>query len=793
MSNPALPEGQTDQSEPNNTNQRPEPPSKSATEAVQLPISNSPTSGAESSQINIASGSNDWDTPSLTNNDENLRFALDLLPQSLYGGVSAMSSRRPSYTAEFSSRPRLLDLPNPAPGTELDITNFPQKQLQQQLPQPQLFQQPFSVSGPSQNYSALSSNSSASKTNSMPLFDNDRWLRSGDPSRSIWFTSNPTENSPSGGGGTRPVSDLLGHTPAAVASTNFSPSSNPVNGPSSPVTGSLLLSPLANAAAVNANTTAPLNSVISPTGTHASLNDFALETAIGSQRNSRSVSFSHAYDRHQLSSPPKSKTLTSFYEDSVEEATDVLGSTHIDDSKHRNLRSRNSNQMLRNPITSLWFNDNISPAPATSNPTAAVVAAAAVAASSRRHSFATTFDSQFRQQLATQQQPSFTHVNESPVANTANIATKVSPPSSTIPEESNIDDGTQDATYTEVCRYFNNDKFGRNYGVLNGDSSNSISGATAASLITVPSSKLYLVQFKASRVEVFFVPEASNLSLRVNDLVIVDADRGRDLGKVIRIHVTAEEAGMLKWKQYQEQQTALQQTPGEPGDNSNNAGTASSGPSVMTPKQILRYAQPAEVQQILNKKSDEEKAIKTCTAKVQEKNLAMAVLDAEYQWDRRKLTFFYSASYRIDFRDLVRDLFRIYKTRIWMCAVYTGQPLSQQPQQVVQQYRSFPQGQQQDRSKMKEYMNGYSQELQQQQQHHFHQQQRNLPANSGIAYNGWQFSDSGMENRMMGLPSVSQQAHPAPYWTPIMVNPYGPSTPNPPPMSGPTVPGGPFY
>jgi hypothetical protein len=47
----------------------------------------------------------------------------------------------------------------------------------------------------------------------------------------------------------------------------------------------------------------------------------------------------------------------------------------------------------------------------------------------------------------------------------------------------------------------------------------------------------------------------------------------------------------------------------------------------------------------------------------------MEVLDGEYQWDRRKLTFFYIASQRIDFRDLVRDLFKIYKTRIWMCAV----------------------------------------------------------------------------------------------------------------------------
>jgi cell fate regulator YaaT (PSP1 superfamily) len=37
--------------------------------------------------------------------------------------------------------------------------------------------------------------------------------------------------------------------------------------------------------------------------------------------------------------------------------------------------------------------------------------------------------------------------------------------------------------------------------------------------------------------------------------------------------------------------------------------------------------------------------------------------------DRRKLTFYFEAEYRIDFRELVRELFKTYKTRIWMCVV----------------------------------------------------------------------------------------------------------------------------
>jgi cell fate regulator YaaT (PSP1 superfamily) len=46
--------------------------------------------------------------------------------------------------------------------------------------------------------------------------------------------------------------------------------------------------------------------------------------------------------------------------------------------------------------------------------------------------------------------------------------------------------------------------------------------------------------------------------------------------------------------------------------------------------------------------------------------LPMNVIDAEYQFDRHKLTFYFEADRRIDFRELVRDLFAIYKTRIWL-------------------------------------------------------------------------------------------------------------------------------
>ncbi|KAK7205246.1 PSP1 C-terminal conserved region-domain-containing protein [Myxozyma melibiosi] len=193
----------------------------------------------------------------------------------------------------------------------------------------------------------------------------------------------------------------------------------------------------------------------------------------------------------------------------------------------------------------------------------------------------------------------------------------------------------------------------------------------SANGVAFPSTqRLYCVQFKGGRLDVFYVPEGSGLGIKAGDLVIVDADRGKDLGKVTHEDVSIETARELKTLQHNEQQAALQQNSFD--DSGNAKPLAESGmTAILQPKQIIRFAQPIEIQQLFVKKADEEKARKVCMAKVEERGMPMQIRDAEYQWDRRKLTFFYTASHRIDFRDLVRDLFRIYKTRIWMCAVST--------------------------------------------------------------------------------------------------------------------------
>lgn len=207
---------------------------------------------------------------------------------------------------------------------------------------------------------------------------------------------------------------------------------------------------------------------------------------------------------------------------------------------------------------------------------------------------------------------------------------------------------------------------------------------------------LVLVGFKAGRIDVFYIDDnVEELQLvKVGDLVIVEADRGRDLGKVVKMNISIDEARLLKLLQFLEQQAALSENVSvndlsvkslQSGSHHGHHGV-NPPPTLHFPKSVVSLAQPNDILQILNKNQDEEKACRLCLAKIASTThmlstgeststmsstdlMQMKLIDAEYQFDRRKLIFYYSTSKRIDFRDLVRELFRIYKTRIWMCAV----------------------------------------------------------------------------------------------------------------------------
>lgn len=166
---------------------------------------------------------------------------------------------------------------------------------------------------------------------------------------------------------------------------------------------------------------------------------------------------------------------------------------------------------------------------------------------------------------------------------------------------------------------------------------------------------LYVVEFKAGRTDYFYLPaDLSHVQIRVGDLAIVEADRGKDLGKVIEVDIKS----MNELRLYQA-------THEDPLVDSHNAV----GKEIQ-PKRLFRLAEPSEVAMLLQKGQDEAKANGVCQVKIRQKKLPMEIVDAEYQWDRRKLTFYFVADRRIDFRELVRELFKIYKTRIWMVCLF---------------------------------------------------------------------------------------------------------------------------
>lgn len=81
-------------------------------------------------------------------------------------------------------------------------------------------------------------------------------------------------------------------------------------------------------------------------------------------------------------------------------------------------------------------------------------------------------------------------------------------------------------------------------------------------------------------------------------------------------------------------------------------------------KPIIRIATKKDYQKYIKNKEDEKLALKKCRELVAKFNLNMQIIDAEFTFDRSQLMFRFIADNRVDFRELVRDLANIYKTRI---------------------------------------------------------------------------------------------------------------------------------
>ncbi len=81
-------------------------------------------------------------------------------------------------------------------------------------------------------------------------------------------------------------------------------------------------------------------------------------------------------------------------------------------------------------------------------------------------------------------------------------------------------------------------------------------------------------------------------------------------------------------------------------------------------KKVLRLASPRDLKHAEECRKKEKEAFELCEQKIKEHNLEMTLTDVEYKFDNSKILFYFTADGRIDFRELVKDLASIYKTRI---------------------------------------------------------------------------------------------------------------------------------
>ncbi len=142
------------------------------------------------------------------------------------------------------------------------------------------------------------------------------------------------------------------------------------------------------------------------------------------------------------------------------------------------------------------------------------------------------------------------------------------------------------------------------------------------------------IRFKGTRRDYY---NNRGLDVEPGAYVLVEADRGEDLGEVTAMGSIAER----------------------------KCASSSGGCATPTPdKRILRIAEPSEVDRLVELRTDEERVRDEATTLVTRHGLKMKVTEAEWQFDRKKLIIYFTAERRVDFRELVRDLARTFRTRI---------------------------------------------------------------------------------------------------------------------------------
>ncbi len=144
----------------------------------------------------------------------------------------------------------------------------------------------------------------------------------------------------------------------------------------------------------------------------------------------------------------------------------------------------------------------------------------------------------------------------------------------------------------------------------------------------MPTETTLIVRLRDSGQAYFCHP--GEIGVKQGEYVIVEHDRGFDYGQVI------------------------------PADQVTCCGAKSR--EVL--KRIVRLANESDMKQIQESRLKAKEAFVSCEKKIAEHKLEMKLVRAEYSFDRSKIIFYFTASGRVDFRELVRDLAKIFKARI---------------------------------------------------------------------------------------------------------------------------------
>jgi cell fate regulator YaaT (PSP1 superfamily) len=139
--------------------------------------------------------------------------------------------------------------------------------------------------------------------------------------------------------------------------------------------------------------------------------------------------------------------------------------------------------------------------------------------------------------------------------------------------------------------------------------------------------KVIGVRFKKAGKIYYFDPE--NLPVETDQFVIVETSRGIEYGKAVTSIKEVEESDV-----------------------------------VLPLKKVLRLADSKDKLQVDENRSSAKEAFEVCIEKITAHKLDMKLVDVEYTFDRNKVIFYFTAEGRVDFRELVKDLAAIFRTRI---------------------------------------------------------------------------------------------------------------------------------